>query len=78
MNLPQKVMEHKQEIDNLLQKRTTVEEEGALKKEELKALQEHLTRKSQELEVGRTFFSAGFPILKSRFYMTCNTRSPHS
>ncbi|XP_078808165.1 centlein-like isoform X1 [Oryzias latipes] len=52
--LEQKVKEHKQEIDNLLQKRTTVEEEGALKKEELKALQEHLTRKSQELEEMKT------------------------
>uniref|UniRef100_A0A3P9MJC9 Centlein, centrosomal protein n=1 Tax=Oryzias latipes TaxID=8090 RepID=A0A3P9MJC9_ORYLA len=52
--LEQKVTEHKHEIDNLLQKRTTVEEEGALKKEELKALQEHLTSKSQELEEMKT------------------------
>ncbi|RVE76165.1 hypothetical protein OJAV_G00005680 [Oryzias javanicus] len=52
--LEEKVSGQKQEIDNLLQKRTSVKEEEALMKEELRILQEHLTRKSQELEEMKT------------------------
>lgn len=75
-NLPQKVSGQKQEIDNLLQKRTSVKEEEALMKEELRTLQEHLTRKSQELEVGRLLFSAGFLILKSLFLYDIHHKKP--
>lgn len=45
-----------QEINSLLQKRTTVDNESALMKKELTALREQLVNKSQELKVGGTNF----------------------
>lgn len=49
--LPQKVTGQQQEINNLVQRRTTVGEETALMKKELTALREQLVNKDQELKV---------------------------
>lgn len=54
--LPQKVTGQQQEINNLVERRTIVDEEKALMKKELTALREQLVNKSQELQVGGTDF----------------------
>ena len=54
--LPQKVTAQQQEINNSVQRRTTVDEESALMKKELTALREQLVNNSQELKVGGTNF----------------------
>ncbi|XP_022625830.1 centlein [Seriola dumerili] len=51
--LEQKVTGQQQEINNLVQRRTTVDEESALMKKELTALREQLVNKNQELECRR-------------------------
>ncbi|XP_042341286.1 centlein [Plectropomus leopardus] len=48
--LEQKVTGQQQEINNLVQRRTTVDEESALMKKELTALREQLVNNSQELK----------------------------
>ena len=52
---PQKVTGQRHEINNLVQKRTTVEEKSAIMKE-LTTLREQLVSKSEELKVGGTDF----------------------
>ncbi|KAM3624285.1 uncharacterized protein V6R79_021527 [Siganus canaliculatus] len=52
--LEQKVTGQQQEINSLLQRRTTVDEESALTKKELTALREQLVDKSQELKEMKT------------------------
>ncbi|XP_056228861.1 centlein [Seriola aureovittata] len=52
--LEQKVTGQQQEINNLVQRRTTVDEESALMKKELTALREQLVNKNQELEEMKT------------------------
>lgn len=54
--LPQKVTRQQQEINNLAQKRTTVDEDVALMKKELTSLHEQLVNKDQELKVDRVNF----------------------
>lgn len=49
--LPQKVTRQQQEINNLAQKRTTVNKNVALMKKELTSLREQLVNKDQELKV---------------------------
>lgn len=55
--LPQKVTRQQQEINNLAQKRTTVDEDVALMKKELTSLREQLVNKDQELKV----YGVNFP-----------------
>ncbi|XP_070780876.1 centlein [Enoplosus armatus] len=52
--LEQKVTGQQQEINNLAQRRTTVDEESSLMKKELTALREQLVNKSQELKEMKT------------------------
>ncbi|XP_051801934.1 centlein [Acanthochromis polyacanthus] len=52
--LEQKVSGQQQEINNFVQRRTTVEEESALMKKELTALREQLVNKSQQLKEMKT------------------------
>ncbi|XP_059196302.1 centlein [Centropristis striata] len=52
--LEQKVTGQQQEINNLVQRRTTVDEESALMKKELTALREQLVNNSQELKEMKT------------------------
>ncbi|KAI3353104.1 hypothetical protein L3Q82_019670 [Scortum barcoo] len=52
--LEQKVTGQQQEINNLAQRRTTVDEESALMKKELTALREQLVNTSQELKEMKT------------------------
>ncbi|XP_040891089.1 centlein [Toxotes jaculatrix] len=52
--LEQKVTGRQQEINNLVQRKTTVDEENALMKKELTALREQLVNKNQELKETKT------------------------
>ncbi|XP_078118083.1 centlein [Sander vitreus] len=52
--LEQKVTGQQQEINNLVQRRTTLDEESALMKKELTALREQLVNNSQELKEMKT------------------------
>lgn len=66
-----------QEINNLVRK-TTVDEESALMRNELTALREQLVNKSQELKVGGTIFcgSLVLRVKKSLFCVALNMTSP--
>lgn len=64
-----------QEINNLAQRRKTVDEESTLMKKELTALREQLVNRSQGLKVGGTNFLSSVCLRgeKSLFCVALNT-----
>lgn len=70
--LPQKLAEQ-QEINNLAQRRMTVDEERTLMKEELTALHEELFNKNEELKVGGTNFLWQYGPHSQRFSLQCDS-----
>lgn len=76
--LPQKVIRQQQEINNLAQKRTTVDEDVALMKKELTSLREQLVNKDQELKVDGVNFPWQCGSLSLQVSFLCFTNQCYS
>lgn len=76
--LPQKVTRQQQEINNLAQKRTTVDEDVALMKKELTSLREQLVNKDHELKVDGVNFPWQRGSLRLQVSFLCFTNHYYS